>query len=331
MCGALTIPRYWLRRSSPALRSSSPRTRISPWRIWRPGTSKRNTPTTLSWTRSTSMTGWCGPASSRSLARIRTHLKRSRMSLGSWSGPGSSGPRRHCGALHLPLRTFGARHLPDPAGAPDPYRPPGGHRPAAAARRSRWPPAFSGPDSPVAGSRQDGAVTDELPRAELAQASPVTLASLNLHGGLTSHGEPFDVAGACHRLKADVITLQEAWRPEAEPDVVTSVAAALGAEVRHRGLARATSRARLGLGTDRGAGTWGLAVLSMLPVTGYQEVELGRAPGDQIGRAAQVLTLATPGGAALRVVNTHLTHRYSSPVQLALLVRRLAGSSLAAV
>jgi endonuclease/exonuclease/phosphatase family metal-dependent hydrolase len=174
-------------------------------------------------------------------------------------------------------------------------------------------------------------VTDELAQAELTQASPVTLASLNLHGGLTSHGEPFDVAGACHRLKADVITLQEAWRPEAEPDAVTSVAAALGAEVRHRGLARATSRARLGLGTDQGAGTWGLAVLSALPVTGYQEIELGRAPGDQIGRAAQVLTLATPDGGALRVVNTHLTHRYSSPVQLALLVHRLAGSSLPTV
>ena len=112
---------------------------------------------------------------------------------------------------------------------------------------------------------------------------------------------------------------------------MTSVAAALGAEVRHRGLARGTSRARLGLGTDPGAGTWGLAVLSVLPVTGYQEIELGRAPGDQIGRAAQVLTLATPDGTALRVVNTHLTHRYSSPVQLALLVRRLAGSSLPTV
>ena len=170
-------------------------------------------------------------------------------------------------------------------------------------------------------------MTDELPAPGMNQASPITLASLNLHGGVTSQGEPFDVAEACHRLKADVITLQEAWRPEEEPDVVTGVAAALGAEVRHRGLARNTSRARLGVGTDQGAGTWGLAVLTMLPVTGYQEIELGRAPGDRIGRAAQVLTLATPGGAALRVVNTHLTHRYSSPVQLALLVRRLAGSS----
>jgi endonuclease/exonuclease/phosphatase family metal-dependent hydrolase len=154
---------------------------------------------------------------------------------------------------------------------------------------------------------------------------PITLASLNLHGGMTARGEPFDVAEACHRLKADVITLQEAWRPDAQPDLVTTVAAELGAQVRHRGLARNTSRALLGVGTDTGSGTWGLAVLSQLPVTGYQEIELGRAPGDRISRAAQVVTLSTPGGAALRVVNTHLTHRFTSPVQLMLLTRRLAG------
>jgi endonuclease/exonuclease/phosphatase family metal-dependent hydrolase len=172
-------------------------------------------------------------------------------------------------------------------------------------------------------------VSDEL--SGTGTASPITLASLNLHGGMTSHGAPFDVAEACYRLKADVITLQEAWRPEERPDAVTEVAAALGAEVRHRGLARDTSRARLGVGTDEGRGTWGLAVLTMLPVIGYHEIELGRAPGDRISRAAQVLTLATPGGAVLRVVNTHLTHRYTSPVQLALLVRRLAGSNLPTV
>jgi endonuclease/exonuclease/phosphatase family metal-dependent hydrolase len=165
---------------------------------------------------------------------------------------------------------------------------------------------------------------------------PITLASLNLHGGLTARGEPFDVAGACHRLKADVIALQEAWRPAERPDVVTAVAAELGAQVRHRGLARNTSRAVLGVGTDTGSGSWGLAVLSLLPITGYQEIELGRAPGDRISRAAQVVTLSTPGGAALRVVNTHLTHRFTSPVQLARLARRLAagpvaGASLATI
>ncbi|MGP8000391.1 MAG: endonuclease/exonuclease/phosphatase family protein [Streptosporangiaceae bacterium] len=153
---------------------------------------------------------------------------------------------------------------------------------------------------------------------------PITLASLNLHAGLTAGGEPFDVAAACHRLKADVIALQEAWRPDGQPDAVTGAAAELGAQVRHCGLARDTSRAGLGIGPDPGPGTWGLALLSMLPVTGYQETELGRAPGDSISRAAQVVTLTMPGGAALRVVNTHLTHRFTSPVQLALLTRRLA-------
>jgi endonuclease/exonuclease/phosphatase family metal-dependent hydrolase len=159
---------------------------------------------------------------------------------------------------------------------------------------------------------------------------PITLASLNLHGGVTARGVPFDVQEACHRLKADVITLQEAWRPNAHPDEVTAVAAALGAQVRHRSLARNTSRARLRVSMDTGSGSWGLAVLSLLPITGYQEIELGQAPGDRISRAAQVVTLALPGGAALRVVNTHLTHRFTSPVQLVRLTRWLAAGAASA-
>jgi endonuclease/exonuclease/phosphatase family metal-dependent hydrolase len=157
--------------------------------------------------------------------------------------------------------------------------------------------------------------------------SLITLASLNLHGGLTSQGRPFDVAAACHSLKADVIAVQEAWRPAGQPDTVNEIAAALGAEVRHRGLVRNTNRARLRVGDDEGAGTWGLAVLTTLPVAAYHEIELGRAPGDRISRAAQVLTLATPDGGALRVVNTHLTHRFTSPVQLGRLARRLAAAA----
>jgi endonuclease/exonuclease/phosphatase family metal-dependent hydrolase len=172
-------------------------------------------------------------------------------------------------------------------------------------------------------TRQDGMVP--------GSTSSITLASLNLHGGLTSRGEPFDVAGAIHGLKADIIALQEVWRPDGHPDSVTQVAAELGAQVRHRGLAIRTNRARLGVGTDNGLGSWGLAVLSMLPITGYQEIELGRAPADSIDRAAQVLTVTTPAGPPLRVVNTHLTHRFTSPAQLAQLAWRLAGSRLPAV
>jgi endonuclease/exonuclease/phosphatase family metal-dependent hydrolase len=161
--------------------------------------------------------------------------------------------------------------------------------------------------------------------------SSITLASLNLHGGLTSRGEPFDVAEAGRRLKADILALQEVWQPDGQPDSVTQVAAELGATVRHRQLASRTSRARLGVGADSAPGSWGLAVLSLLPITGYQEISLGQAPGDRITRAAQVVTVTTPGGAPLRVVNAHLTHRFTSPAQLARLAWRLAGSRLPTV
>ena len=177
----------------------------------------------------------------------------------------------------------------------------------------------------VARAGQDGREKTDGSGTGMSDGNLITLASLNLHGGLDSHGRPYDVAAACFGLKADVIALQEAWRPDGQPDVVTEVADALGATVRHRGLATWASRAGLGLGGDRAPGSWGLAVLSTLPVTGYAEIEVGRAPWDRISRAAQVITVTLPGGAPLRIVNAHLTHRYTSPVQLALLAYRLAG------
>jgi endonuclease/exonuclease/phosphatase family metal-dependent hydrolase len=62
-------------------------------------------------------------------------------------------------------------------------------------------------------------------------------------------------------------------------------------------------------------------------VLSYQVIPLGRAPGDAIPRAAQVVTLGLADGRALRVVNTHLTHRLSSPAQLLLLAARLAAGT----
>jgi endonuclease/exonuclease/phosphatase family metal-dependent hydrolase len=46
-----------------------------------------------------------------------------------------------------------------------------------------------------------------------------------------------------------------------------------------------------------------------------------------MGRAAQLVTVTTPDGASLRVVNTHLTCRLFSPVQLVRLTRRLVASA----
>ena len=80
---------------------------------------------------------------------------------------------------------------------------------------------------------------------------------------------------------------------------------------------------RLGIAAEAGRGQWGLAVLTALPVTGYDVADLGPTPGEKMSRAAQLVTVTTPDGASLRVVNTHLTYRLFSPVQLVRLTRRL--------
>ena len=67
----------------------------------------------------------------------------------------------------------------------------------------------------------------------MRQAPDISVASLNLHGGMDRHGRPYDVAATCHLLKADVIALQEVWRADGEPDELAAVASALGGQVRH--------------------------------------------------------------------------------------------------
>ena len=160
-----------------------------------------------------------------------------------------------------------------------------------------------------------------------SSSDDMTIASLNMHGGLSRLGEPFDIEAACHHLKADVIALQETWRPDGQPDPLAAAAHDVGAQVRHAGLAVGTNLARLNVGPGTDPGTWGLAVLTSLPVTSYEVFSLGQAPADSICRAAQVVTVTTPGGTAVRVANTHLTHRFTSPVQLRRLIHHLAAGT----
>ena len=155
----------------------------------------------------------------------------------------------------------------------------------------------------------------------------VVLASLNLHGGRDREGVRFPVGDACTQLKADVVTLQEVWRPDGGPDEVGAAAAALGATAIHAGLASGTTLSALHIAPDPAPGTWGLAVITALPVAHYEMADLGSAPGDPVPRGAQLVTLELPDGSLLRIANTHLTHRLTSPVQLLRLVRRLAHSS----
>jgi endonuclease/exonuclease/phosphatase family metal-dependent hydrolase len=157
------------------------------------------------------------------------------------------------------------------------------------------------------------------------------LASMNLHGGRRADGTPFDVITACRQLEADIIVLQEAWWPAGQPDAAAEAAQALGARVIRAELRTGTDLHTLRIAPDDRHGRMGLAVITALPVTGYEVTDLGRTPGDLVSRAAQLVTVTTPTRASLRVVNTHLTNLLLSPVQLVRLTRRLAAETVPTV
>jgi endonuclease/exonuclease/phosphatase family metal-dependent hydrolase len=180
------------------------------------------------------------------------------------------------------------------------------------------------------------------------------VASLNLHCGFGFFGQPFDVAAAVCQLDADVVCVQESWLPIAgdaadprlgvsgaefanvrpaelaapapgpdAPDPLAEAAAKLGATVIRQVMSRQPSLSLPGIPATSGPGELAIAVLTTLPVTDYAVIELGVALADEIPRFAQVVTVRLAGGTSVRVANTHLTHRLTSPIQLRRLHERL--------
>lgn len=182
----------------------------------------------------------------------------------------------------------------------------------------------------------------------------VVLASFNVHAGVDGWGRPFDVAGACRKLDADILVLEESWAPDEGEGVARQVAQATGLEhvfelemargrlfgprpeadhrwgppTRDRSvngmvLRRQASQVRAshvrrlaGAGPGR-PGSLGLAVLTRLHVSAHSVIDLGRLPKDAARRGAVVVELDVEG-ARLTVVGTHLSHLFDgSPVQLA--------------
>jgi endonuclease/exonuclease/phosphatase family metal-dependent hydrolase len=167
--------------------------------------------------------------------------------------------------------------------------------------------------------------------ALVTNSTETILASLNTHGGRGADGRPYDLEAACRQLKADIIVLQEVWRPRGEPDPVSEIAAGLGAEPLWTDLMPETDLSSVGIADETAPGRWGLATLTTVPVTGFEVVDLGRITGDPTPRAAQLVTMGLPGRGPLRIVNTHLTYRLLSPLQLLRLVRRLVADDIPTV
>jgi endonuclease/exonuclease/phosphatase family metal-dependent hydrolase len=157
-----------------------------------------------------------------------------------------------------------------------------------------------------------------------AKQQAVTLVSVNLHAGYDAHGSPYDLWAACQRLRADILLAQETWRVPGRHDPLADWARERGARILRADVRTGCDLHAMGISPDPCIGDWGLAVVTILPVLHYETTCLGQAPGDRNVRTAQLVTVELPSGRALRVVNTHLTHRLTSPVQLMRLVLRLA-------
>jgi endonuclease/exonuclease/phosphatase family metal-dependent hydrolase len=159
-----------------------------------------------------------------------------------------------------------------------------------------------------------------------------SLGSLNLHCGCDLRGRPYSVAAAIRSIAADVVVLQENWRPEGSVSIVAEVATELGYDKPiELDVFSDTGLRRLGIRTDPAFdehGAMGLAILARVPLTVLDQVALGRAPGDHGARMAQVVLVGGAADGPVRVVNTHLTHRLPyGPGQLRRLVAAIPAAA----
>lgn len=161
----------------------------------------------------------------------------------------------------------------------------------------------------------------------------VRVATFNAHWGLDMEGVAYDLVDVCRRIDADVLALQEAWRPRTGPVFHELAAAALGYDCHELEQPRGRDRCIPDTvkAIDGETGWWGLAVLSRLPLIGRREPPLPRITLDPATRAALVLELDT-GSAPLTVSAVHMTHRlWGSPRQLRTLAGALPSSERAGV
>jgi endonuclease/exonuclease/phosphatase family metal-dependent hydrolase len=156
----------------------------------------------------------------------------------------------------------------------------------------------------------------------------VTIASLNLHCGLSGGGRPFDVAAVLAKLDADIIAIQEDWWDRDDgTDPVAEAAQARDAQLFRAELSSGRSLAELNIAPRSDRGTWGIAVLTRLPVLSHETLSLGQPEGELVGRAALICSVTAPGGWPLRLVCTHLSPRLNSPAQLVRLARHLSAEA----
>src|SRR6476660_4728212 len=140
----------------------------------------------------------------------------------------------------------------------------------------------------------------------------LTIASFNIHWGRHPQSyDPFDVLDACRRLDADVVALQEVWRPDHDTSVLAEVGDTLGYEIHERGTGRGvgapTCRTVGHTGEPVGTGDWGQALLTRVPRGPVVEHRLDGFLFDPNDRAVMTTDIEINGG-TLTVCASHFPH-----------------------
>jgi endonuclease/exonuclease/phosphatase family metal-dependent hydrolase len=155
----------------------------------------------------------------------------------------------------------------------------------------------------------------------------LSLASFNTHYGLRPGrpaGVPYDLTSALRALDADVLVVQEVWRPDDGPSVVDDAARELGLAIHHHELGRATIRSRwphFATGAHS-EGTIGVAVLTTRPARIERRLPVGPTVGDAIPDRSVMHATLDVDGVPVQLVAVHLSSRL--PLAPPLQLRRLA-------
>lgn len=167
--------------------------------------------------------------------------------------------------------------------------------------------------------------------------SRLSLATFNTHYGVrparTPPAQAYDLEQALRELDADVIVLQEVWRPDRREGPADAAAVSLGYDVHYETTGPATADARWPHLTRAGTGESGIAVLTRLPVRRLGSPAVGPTLGDPAPRRRVLDVEVDPGATAVRVVAVHLTSRlpHGPPLQLRRLRRLLPPPGTATV
>jgi endonuclease/exonuclease/phosphatase family metal-dependent hydrolase len=166
--------------------------------------------------------------------------------------------------------------------------------------------------------------------------SELTIVTFNIHGGIETRGisvprlwtgprrraevnAAYDVVGVMSELEADVVAIQESWRPDDGRAAVDDLAEKWSASLHEAAFGRGTIEPYPHI-TNYGqlGGTFGVAVLSRIPARLVGTLPVGRVLADPATDRCALHLEVDVGDVTVDLIAVHLTSRlpYGPPTQL---------------